>query len=315
MRSSHFAWVTAALCLLPVGPGVAWADQASLIHPVTQQTIIFVPKLIHPWYESVKAGAKFAVEELKRQGITVNVIWDEPPQADVSDQNQRIENDISRHPDGLIVSCLDPATNTQILDEATKAGIKVGTFNSFCADRFPFVGEKDPYQDAYFLADYLAKQIGEKGNVGILSGSLTAPDHVRRVQGFKKAIAKYPNIHIVFEEPDNDDLDKAVSLTESALQAHPDLVGIFGSNASNPVGAARAVKNAGKAGKIVVVGVDDLPETLSLIKEGVISATMAQRQWDQGYWSVIYAVERSAGHTTPQDHETGSRLVTKENVD
>lgn len=212
------------------------------------------------------------------------------------------------------MSCLDPATNTQILDEATKAGINVVTFNSFCADRFPFVGEKDPYQDGYLLGDYLAKQIGDKGNVGILSGSLTAPDHVRRVQGFRKSIVKYPGIHVVFESPDNDDLDKAVSLTENALQAHPDLVGIFGSNASNPIGAARAVKNAGKIGKVKIVGVDDLPETLAFIKEGVINATMAQRQWDQGYWAVIYAVEKNQGHTLPQDHETGSRLVTRENV-
>ncbi len=77
------------------------------------------------------------------------------------------------------VSCLDPATNVQLLDEAVKAGVNVITFNSFCADRFPFVGQKDSYQDGYDLAEYLAKQIGDKGNVGILSGSLTAQDDHR----------------------------------------------------------------------------------------------------------------------------------------
>jgi ribose transport system substrate-binding protein len=293
----------------------ALADQASLIKPVTTQTIIFVPKVIHPWYEVVKAGSMFAAAELKKQGIAVNVIWDQPPQADVTDQNQRIENDISKHPDGLVISCLDPATNNQILDEARKAGINVLTFNSFCADRFPFVGQKDSYQDGYDLAEYLATQIGDKGNVGILSGSLTATDHIRRVKGFKAAMEKHPNIHIVFEQPDNDDLDKAVQLTEDALQAHPDLVGIFGCNASNPIGAARAVKNAGKAGKIKIVGLDDLAENFQFIRDGVTTGTMAQRQWDQGYWAVIYAVAKNEGHTIPMDHETGSRLITQANVD
>ena len=67
---------------------------------------------------------------------------------------------------------------------------------------------------------------------------------------------------IVFEQPDNDNLEQAVSVTEGALQAHPDLNAILCCNASNPIGAARAVKNAGKAGKILIGGFDNLPETL-----------------------------------------------------
>ena len=118
----------------------------------------------------------------------------------------------------------------------------------------------------------------------------------------------------MFELPDNDDLDKAVSLTENAMQAHPNLVGIFGCNASNPIGAARAVKNAGLSGKVKIVGLDDLPETIQFVKEGVITATMAQRQWEQGYWAVMYAVGKTEGHTIPMDHETGSRIITKDNV-
>ena len=121
-------------------------------------------------------------------------------------------------------------------------------------------------------------------------------------------------MHVVFEQPDNDDLDRAVTLTENALQAHPDLVGVFGCDASNPIGAARAVKNAGKAGKVKIVGLDDLPETLQFIRDGVITGVKAQRQWEQGYWAVEYAVARNEGHTIPMDHETGSRLITKSNV-
>ena len=307
---------TVVLCAcLASGAMAAGSDQGALIKPLTkEQTIVFIPKVIHPWYEVVKAGSMFAADELTKQGIKVNVIWDQPPQADVSDHNQRIETNIARKPDGLVVSCLDPATNTQVLDEAVKSGINVITFNSFCAERFPFVGQKDSYQDGYDLADFLAKQIGDKGNVGILSGSLTAQDHIRRIQGFKAAMAKHPGVKIVFEQPDNDDLDKAVQLTEDALQAHPDLVGIFGCNASNPIGAARAVQNAGKAGKVKIVGLDDLPETIQFIKDGVITAVMAQRQWEQGYWAVRYAVAKNEGHTIPMDHETGSRIITRDNV-
>jgi ribose transport system substrate-binding protein len=317
MTSLKTLLVSTVISFAVAGAGAALADgadQGSLIKPVTKQTIVFIPKVIHPWYEVVKAGSMFAAEEFKKSGIDVDVQWDQPPQADVSDHNQRIETNIGKHPDGLVVSCLDPATNVQILDEAVKAGVNVLTFNSFCADRFPFVGQKDSYQDGYDLAEFLAKQIGNKGNVGILSGSLTAQDHIRRIQGFKAAMEKHPDIHIVFEQPDNDDLDKAVQLTENALQAHPDMVGIFGCNASNPIGAARAIQNAGLAGKVKIVGLDDLPETIQFVKDGVITATMAQRQWEQGYWAVKYAVAKNQGHTIPMDHETGSRIITQQNV-
>ena len=315
LKTMLFGGLTSVALVGASGAFAAGADQGSLIHPVAKPlTVVFIPKVIHPWYEVVKAGSLFAAAELKKSGVDVNVEWDLPPLADVADHNKRIETNIAKHPDGLVVSCLDPATNNQILDEAVKAGLNVITFNSFCADRFPFVGQKDSYQDGFDLAEYLAKQVGGKGEVGILSGSLTAQDHIRRIEGFKAAMAKHPDIKIVFELPDNDDLDKAVSLTESALQAHPNLVGIFGCNASNPIGAARAVKNAGLAGKVKIVGLDDLPETIQFVKEGVITATMAQRQWEQGYWAVMYAVGKAEGHTIPMDHETGSRLITKDNV-
>ncbi len=96
--------------------------------------------MVHPWYEVVQAGAKKAVEELEGQGIHVKIIWDAPPQADVADHNRRIETNIGRQPDGLAVSCLDPATNVQLFGEAVKAKLNVLTFDTFCSEEFPFVG-------------------------------------------------------------------------------------------------------------------------------------------------------------------------------
>ncbi len=306
--------LAATAAALTLGSSSAFAyDQGDLIKPIDKTlTIVFIPKVVHPWYDVVAAGAAKAVEELKVDGINVDVIWDSPPQADVADQNRRIETNIGRHPDGLAVSCLDPGTNVQLLGEAVAAGVNVMTFDTFCSDDFNFVGHKGDEQDGADLAKFLAEKIGDEGKVGILSGSLTASNHVARVKGFKEEMAKHPNIEIVFEQPDNDDLDKAVSLTENALQANPDLKGIFGSNASNPIGAARAVKNAGLAGKVTIVGMDDLPETLDFIREGVIAGVKAQRQWEIGYWVVKYLVAVNQNHTVPHYHATGSQIITKD---
>jgi ribose transport system substrate-binding protein len=307
------------LCLLAsvsfgLVPSLAFAiSQGDLIKPVDKElTFVFVPKVIHPWYDVVQEGGKFAVEELAKQGVKVNMIWDQPPKAEVADQNARIEANIGRQPDGLAVACLDAATNVELLKESAKAGIHTITFNSFCDEAFPFLGPKSSEQDGADLAEFLAKRIGGKGNIAILAGSLTAPDHVQRITGFKKVLANYPDIKVVFEQPDNDVLETAVTLTEQALSANPDLVGIFGSNASNPIGAARAVDGAGLSGKVAIVGMDDLPEAVDFVCKGTIDALKAQRQWDMGYWGVKYLVALNQGHTVPNFHNTGSRFLTKE---
>ena len=134
---------------------------------------------------------------------------------------------------------------------------------------------------------------------------------MQRITGFKRALAEHPDMQIVFEQPDDDILDNAVALTESALSANPDLAGIFGSNASNPIGAARAVENAGLAGKVAIVGMDDLPEAVDFVCKGVIDALKAQRQWDMGYWAVKYMVAMNENHTIPMFHNTGSHFLTK----
>ncbi len=137
---------------------------------------------------------------------------------------------------------------------------------------------------------------------------------LRESQGFRNAIATYPKIEIVAELYDDDDPEKAVRLAEEALDAYPDIVGIFGVDASNPIGAARAVVNAGKTGEVTVVGWDDLQETLKFIEDGVIAGVIAQHQWEIGYWTVKYLVAMNQKHKTPHEHETGSQMLTKQSL-
>jgi ribose transport system substrate-binding protein len=292
-------------------------DQAKLIKPVTKTLkFVFIPKLVHPWYKDVELGAQFAINELKKEGIKVEMKWDAPATADIQEQIKKIEANISSRPDGLAIACLDPATDTQVINDAIKAGIKVTTFDTDAPDsnRILYVGHNGDYDDGYKSGEIIAKKIGGKGEVGVMVGSLAAPNHVNRVKGFKDAIAKFKDISIVFEQADNDDIQKAMDMTEAALQAHPNIKGIYCNNASNGIGAPRAIKNAGLAGKVVLVVDSLMPEEIQLLKEGVITMGNAQRQWDIGYWTVKYLVALNENHTTPKVHETGAMLFTKDDL-
>ncbi|WP_386076524.1 ATP-binding cassette domain-containing protein [Tropicimonas aquimaris] len=290
-------------------------DQGDKIKPINETLeLVFIPKVVHPWYDVVASGARKAVDELKASGIDVRVTWDSPPRADIADHNARIKAQIERRPDGLAVSCLDPATETPLMHEAIDAGISLITFDTRCDDAFPFVGHKDDFEDGRKLGHFLADKIGKAGQVAILAGSETAANHVARVRGFREAMASYPEIEIVAELFDDDNPEKADRLAEEAIAAHPDIVGLVGVDASNPIGAARAVVNAGRTSKVTVVGWDDLQETLKFIEDGVIAGVIAQHQWEIGYWAVKYLVAMNQNHKTPHEHETGSQMLTRESL-
>jgi ribose transport system substrate-binding protein len=317
-----FVTMAVLAVLLCFGAGSAFAqqytfDQAKLIKPVAKTLkIVFIPKLIHPWYKDVEFGAQAAIEEFKKMGIKIDMKWDAPATADISEQVKKIEANISNRPDGIAIACLDPATDTQVINDGIAAGLNVITFDTDAPDskRLMYVGHNGDFDDGYKSGETLAKKIGFKGEVGIMVGSLAAPNHVNRVKGFKEAISKFKDISIVFEASDNDDIQKAMDMTESALQAHPNVKGIYCNNAANGIGTPRAVKSAGKAGKIVLIVDSLMPEEITFLKDGVIDMGNAQRQWDIGYWSVKYLVAINQNHTYPKVHETGAMLFTKEDL-
>lgn len=284
----------------------------------TEYNFVFIPKLVHPWYETVKAGIEQAVKEYAAQGITVKYTWDATATADVLAQTQKLEAAASKKPDAISIAVLDASVNGPVIDQLIADKINVCTFDTDApnSQRLFYCGHADNKGDGAALAKALAEKIGEKGEIAILSGTLSAPNHKERVEGFKEEMKKHPNVKIVAEYPDEDSLEKAISLTENILQSHPNLVGIFGCNASNPVGAARAVIDAGKKGKITIVGMDDDPETIKYIKEGAIYATMVQNVKEIGYNSVKNMIAIADGKTPEKkEFEVGAFMVKQDSLD
>jgi simple sugar transport system substrate-binding protein len=99
------------------------------------------------------------------------------------------------------------------------------------------------------------------------------------------------------------------------LTAHPDLTAIYGACGPPIVGALQAVKAAGrKPGDITVIGFDASPDEVTAIKAGDQTGSVAQFPAKMGSLGIETAVAAAKGEQVPPSVDTGTEMVTKENV-
>jgi ribose transport system substrate-binding protein len=108
----------------------------------------------------------------------------------------------------------------------------------------------------------------------MLRGPAGAATFDNLAKGYKEVMAKYPNIKIVYEHDNKLSREEGLKLAEDAIVAHPNLALIYGANDDVALGAIQAVKAAGKAGKIVVTGMNGVPPALKAVKAGEIAMTV-----------------------------------------
>jgi len=150
-----------------------------------------------------------------------------------------------------------------------------------------------------------------------------------RRRGYVETFAKYyPEIEVVQTIDDETKYETGESRGGAVLNSYPDLAAFCGLNAASGPGVAQAVKNAGKVGQVTIVAMDADSAILDLIQEGVITASVAQRQYKMSYLGVKYlfglnhGIYRVAGDKSkpnlpeiPAVLDTGTVEVNKQNVD
>ena len=116
--------------------------------------------------------------------------------------------------------------------------------------------------------------------------------------------------------------------TESALKAAENLLSRFGGNEGNlqidgifcateptALGILRALENAGYAGKVKFVGFDSSEKMIAALRAGEMSGFVVQNPMQIGYLGVKTLVRNIHGEKVPRRIDTGSTLVTSENID
>src|SRR4051812_45652509 len=230
-----------------------------------------VPKAVgFDFWEQVKTGAECAASKQK----DVKVQWDGvTAETDVSGQVSLLQNFITQQVDGLVYAATDAKVLSDVTKQAMQKKIPVVNIDSGTDPQPKDVPlfATDNVASAEKVPDLMAKAIGSKGGeIAFIPFQRGTSTNEQRAQGFKQGLKKQPELKLVAEQSSQSDYDKALQVTEDILTAHPNLRGIFAANEPGALGAAEAVRRAGKSGKVVIVGWDASPDEIKGVQAGVV---------------------------------------------
>lgn len=283
------------------------AAEATTAPAADEEFFVFLPKgLDNPYWDECRKGME---SEMAKLGVKAEFLG--PAVSDAAKQVEIFEQVIARKPAAIAVSPNDPNTVTESIQKAIDLGIPVITWDADAPDsaRLLYIGT-DNTAAGRTAGEEMAKALNFKGKVAILNGALTALNAQQRVTGFKEAIAKYPDMEIVADEPTEDSLDKALSIAEQLMQAYPDLAGFYGVTGSGVPGAAGAVKQANKCADIVVGGFDVVPQGIEFMRAGCVAYLVSQRPFGMTAQALQIMVDLAAGGEVKSTNvDTGVEVV------
>jgi ribose transport system substrate-binding protein len=283
--------------------------------------IAVIPKgTTNEFWKAVNAGAFKARDELRAQGVAVEIIWKGPLKEDDREQQiQVVENFISRRVSGIVLAPLDSRALVQPVAAAGQARIPVVIMDSgLNSDRYASFVATDNFKGGDMAGKHLAHLLGGKGNVILLRYQVGSASTEEREAGFLDALKKHPGIKIISSN------QHAGPTRETAYQASQNLLNRYGREvdgvfcpAELPSGAmAMALRDIGRAGgKVKMVGFDAGSKSIEDLKKGDIQGLVVQDPLGIGYQSVKTMVQHLQGAKVERRIGTRVALITKENME
>lgn len=282
-----------------------------------EEEYVFVTFLVGiDYWKGVLKGAEDAAEILN-----VSIEYRGSSQYDVNEQIAILEQVIAKKPAGIAISTIDPELLNPTIDKAIESGIPVVLFDSNAPNSkaYKYIGT-DNYQAGVTAANKMASLLNGSGQVAIVT-SPTQENHKKRVNGFINTMnEKYKGIEIVeIIDSEGDQQNAKVEVTR-LLSDNNEIDGIFSTEANSSVGVGEAAEILGLGGKVKIIGFDTEKETLDMIKDGTIDASISQDTWKMGFWSLQYLYQINhhsdlGENRTKIATDTGTVIVTKGNVD
>ena len=134
----------------------------------------------------------------------------------------------------------------------------------------------DGISAGYYIAEELFATFDTpgRGRIIALQGMLANSIAQDRFVGLQQALADNPGVEMVAYEAADWDRTKAYEVTANMLSANPNIDGVWAANDNMALGALEALREAGLAGQVLVVGIDGVEEVFDGIQRGEVAATV-----------------------------------------
>jgi len=158
--------------------------------------------------------------------------------------------------------------------------------NEPCLRSF-YVGS-DTFEEGLAAGEAIGRLLGGKGRLCAIIGDYRSVVYKLRVKGVASRLAeKYPGIELLETKECFESGKSVYAAVQDFLGRHRGLECVYVAEGCTPPFAAKAVIDAGRAGKTVVVAHDTTDATMEYVSKGVIGATISQDPYAQGHDSAI----------------------------
>jgi ribose transport system substrate-binding protein len=262
----------------------------------------------------VTMGCGMQAEAKKLGNVTVNIQG--PTQFDPTLQNPIIESVTASKPDAIMIAPDDVTASQTPIDQAMNAGIKVVLVDTTLNDPAGAVSQISSDNlaggaDAFAAVKQLVPGGGQVLVVNTKPGISTTD---QRTSGFAAAAKADSKFQYVGVQYDQDTASLAAQVTLAALQKNPGIVAIFATNLFSAEGAATGIRQAGKSGKVKIVGFDAEPDEITALQQGTVQALIAQSPYTIGTDAVDQAIDALTGKPTTPKIGTKFTIITTANL-
>lgn len=228
----------------------------------------------NPYWKTLENGL---IDTSNNLGIQTDIYSTRSP-SDAEGQLNQCETALLKNPKAIIFAAVDSVNLASCLRKANEKEILLididGNIDQERSKKInveiAFSVASNNYELGKKAADYLQ---GQKGKVLILEGMGASQPGTLRVKGFKENIDK--TLDVVASQSADWDRLKASDIVNRIIVQHPDLAFIFAANDTMALGAVEALRAANNK-SVKVIGIDGTTDAVKAIKEGRLTASIAQ---------------------------------------
>jgi len=295
--------VALSVALLATGCSAGGGDEGGGSDGGDDVSVTFLPKnLGNPYFDTSNKGGEAAVEEFGGTFAEVG-----PSEASPTSQVSFIQTAAQQGVGALAISANDPEAICDALDEARSADVKIVTFDSDtnpdCRDIF--VNQATAEGIAAAQVDLIAEQIGDEGEIAILSASANATNQNAWIELMEEQLeAEHPDIELVDVVYGDDDDQTSFDRTAALLQTHPDLKGIVSPTTVGIAAAARYLSTSEYKGEVALTGLGTPNQMREYVEDGTVTAFALWNPEELGYLSAYAAQALVTGEITGEEGDT-----------